>query len=77
MELKENVIAVLEKVKPALQADGGDINFVEFIEDEKVVVVKLEGSCHGCAMRNMTIKNYVEKEIIAEIPEIKEVRLAE
>jgi len=76
MELKERVDAVIEKVKPALEADGGGIELVEILEDEKVVVVNLTGACHGCPMSTMTIKGYVEKIIKEEIPEIEEVRLA-
>lgn len=76
MELKERVDAVIDKVRPALEADGGGIEVVEILEDEKAIVVNLTGACHGCPMSTMTIKGYVEKIIKEEIPEIEEVRLA-
>jgi Fe-S cluster biogenesis protein NfuA len=76
MDLKERVNVVIGKVKPALEADGGGIELVDILEDEKVVLVNLTGACHGCPMSTMTIKGYVEQTIIEEIPEIKEVRLA-
>jgi Fe-S cluster biogenesis protein NfuA len=76
MELKDKVIAVIEKVRPALEADGGGIEFVDILMDEKAVLVKLTGACHGCPMSTMTIKGYVEQTMIQEVPEIKEVRLA-
>lgn len=76
MTLKEKVDKIIEKVRPALQADGGGIDLVDVLEDEGVVLVNLTGACHGCPMSTMTIKGYVEKTIIAELPEIKEVRLA-
>ncbi|MCK4836449.1 MAG: NifU family protein [Candidatus Aminicenantes bacterium] len=76
MDLREKVVAVIEKVKPALEADGGGIELVDVLEDEKAVLVNLTGACHGCPMSTMTIKGYVEKLMIEEIPEIKEVRLA-
>ena len=76
MDLKERVNSVIEKVRPALEADGGGIELVDVLEDEKVVLVNLTGACHGCPMSTMTIKGFVEKTIIEEIPEIKEVRLA-
>jgi len=76
MEMKEKVNEIIEKVKPALEADGGGIELVDILEDEKVVLVKLTGACFGCPMSLMTLKGYVEKAIIEEIPEIKEVRLA-
>lgn len=76
MDLKERVNEVIAKVKPALEADGGGIELVDVLEDEKAVLVNLTGACHGCPMSTMTIKGYVEQTIIEEIPEIKEVRLA-
>ena len=76
MELKERVSSVIDRVKPALEADGGGIELVDVLEDEKVVLVNLTGACHGCPMSTMTIKGYVEQTIVEEIPEIKEVRLA-
>lgn len=76
MDLKERVNAVIAKVKPALEADGGGIELVDVLEDEKVVLVNLTGACHGCPMSTMTIKGYVEQTMIQEVPEIKEVRLA-
>lgn len=76
MSLKERVNTVILKVKPALEADGGGIELVDVLEAEGVVLVNLTGACHGCPMSTMTIKGYVEKMIIQEIPEIKEVRLA-
>ncbi len=75
MTLKERVSVVIDKVKPALEADGGGIELVDVVEN--VVLVKLTGACHGCPMSQMTIKNYVEQTIIKEIPEIKEVKTAD
>jgi Fe-S cluster biogenesis protein NfuA len=76
MELKEKVSVIIDKVKPALEADGGGIELVDVLENEGVVLVNLTGACHGCPMSTMTIKGYVEQTIREEVPEIKEVRLA-
>jgi Fe-S cluster biogenesis protein NfuA len=76
MNLTEKVDKIIANVRPALEADGGGIDLVEVLEDEGVVLVNLTGACNGCPMSTMTIKGYVEQAIIAEIPEIKEVRLA-
>jgi len=76
MDLKERVSSVIDRVRPALEADGGGIELVDVLDDEKVVLVNLTGACHGCPMSTMTIKGYVEQTIVEEIPEIKEVRLA-
>jgi len=75
MELKEKVSAVIEKVRPALQGDGGDIELVDVLADEKVVLVRLKGACFGCPMSTFTIKGYVEQVMREDVPEITEVRL--
>ena len=76
MTLKEKVENIIDKVRPALQADGGGIELVDVLEDDGVVLVNLTGACNGCPMSTMTIKGYVEQTICAEIPEINEVRIA-
>jgi len=76
MTLREKVESVIERVRPALEGDGGGIELVDVLEKEGVVLVNLTGACHGCPMSTMTIKGYVEQTMIEEIPEIKEVRLA-
>ncbi|HHY95375.1 MAG TPA: NifU family protein [Firmicutes bacterium] len=69
--MQEKVEAVLARVRPMLQADGGDVELVS-IEDG-VVKVRLKGTCGGCPFATMTIKNGIESAIRAEIPEIKSV----
>lgn len=75
MELKERVSAAIEKVRPVLQGDGGDIELVDVLAEEKAVLVRLKGACFGCPMSTFTIKGYVEQVVKEEIPEINEVRL--
>ena len=70
--LKERVEAVLDKVRPMLQRDGGDVELVE-VQDDGVVKVRLTGACSGCPMSTMTLKNAIEETIKKEIPEIKSV----
>lgn len=72
--MKEKVEEILEKIRPSLQADGGDIELID-IEDG-VVKVKLTGACHGCPMSQMTLKNGVERILKEHIPEVKEVESA-
>lgn len=76
MELKEKILEILDKVRPALQADGGDVEFVE-LTDDNVIKVRLQGACKGCPMSQMTLKQGIEKFILKEIPEIKAVESAE
>ena len=70
--MKEQVQEVLEKIRPSLQADGGDVELVEVTEDN-VVKVQLQGSCKGCPMSQMTLKNGIERLIMQELPQIKSV----
>ena len=70
--LKEKVEAVLEKIRPALQADGGDVELVDVGEDG-IVKVRLKGACAGCPMSQMTLKQGIESTLKQEIPEVKEV----
>ena len=70
--MEEKVTKVLEKIRPSLQADGGDIELVA-VEDG-VVKVKLTGACVGCPMSQMTLKNGVERLLKSEIPEVVEVQ---
>ena len=69
--MEEKVKAALEKVRPMLQADGGDVELVS-IEDG-VVNVRLQGACAGCPMSQMTLKNGIEKMLKQEVPEVKSV----
>jgi len=69
--MKDKIEKALARIKPHLQADGGDVEFVS--EDNGVVKVKLTGACGGCPMATMTLKNVVEQMIMKEIPEIKKV----
>ncbi|KAF0156950.1 MAG: nifU-like domain-containing protein [Syntrophaceae bacterium] len=70
--MKEQVQKAIEKVRPGLQADGGDVELVDVSEDG-VVKVKLTGACHGCPMAQMTLKMGIEKIIKQQVPSVKEV----
>lgn len=67
----EKVQAALNKIRPVLQRDGGDVELVGI--EGKVVKVKLQGACAGCPMSQMTLKNGIEKLLKKEIPEIEAV----
>ena len=70
--MKEKVEKALEKVKPSLQEDGGDIELIE-VTDDGVVKVKLTGACGCCPMSQMTLKMGVERILKEELPEVKEI----
>jgi Fe-S cluster biogenesis protein NfuA len=69
---KEKVLKALERVRPYLQSDGGDIQLVEVTTDN-IVKVKLQGACYGCPYSLQTLKAGVEQALIKEVPEIKSV----
>ncbi|HID96111.1 MAG TPA: NifU family protein [Candidatus Latescibacteria bacterium] len=70
--MRERVEVVLNKIRPFLQADGGDIELIE-VSSDGVVKVRLTGACRGCPMGQMTLRMGVERIIRQEVPEVKEV----
>jgi Fe-S cluster biogenesis protein NfuA len=72
MTLREKVEEALQKVRPSLQADGGDVQLVD-VDDNGIVKVRLMGACGGCPMSQMTLKMGIEKVLKQNIPEIKAV----
>jgi Fe-S cluster biogenesis protein NfuA len=72
--MKEKVEEVLGRIRNALKMDGGDIELVNV--ENNVVTVRLKGACAGCPFSQMTIRNFVEKELKKAIPEIEKVEAA-
>lgn len=70
--MKERVAEVLELIRPALQADGGDVELVD-VSEEGIVSVRLTGACGSCPMSTMTLKMGIERNLMEQIPEVKEV----
>ena len=66
--MKEKVQEALNKIRPMLQADGGDVELIDVLDG--VVTVRLQGACGGCPMSQMTLKDGIEKFVRSEIPEI-------
>ncbi|MBR6878845.1 MAG: NifU family protein [Bacteroidales bacterium] len=71
-QIEKRVKNILEQVRPYLQQDGGDVNFVE-LTDDMVVMVELTGACGSCPYSTMTLKNGIESVMKKSIPEIKAV----
>lgn len=71
MDIEKKIIEEIEKLKPYLQNDGGNIEYVKY-EDGKVYV-KLTGACAHCSLIDVTLKEGIEEILISEIPEVKEV----
>jgi Fe-S cluster biogenesis protein NfuA len=72
MTLQEKVESALDKLRPSLQADGGNVEFVS-VDEEGLVKVKLTGACGGCPMSQMTLKMGIEKVLKQNVPEVSAV----
>lgn len=68
-EMKEKVQEVLDTIRPALQADGGDVELVD-VTGENEVQLRLQGHCKGCPMSQMTLALVIERTLKEQIPEI-------
>lgn len=71
MDTVAKIKEVLESVRPMLQSDGGDVQFISY--EDGVVMVELQGACGSCPMSTFTLKNRIEADIMAAIPEVKSV----
>ena len=70
--MREKVETALQEIRPALQADGGDVELVD-VTDDGIVKVKLKGACGGCPMAQLTLKQGIERRLKDSIPEVKSV----
>jgi Fe-S cluster biogenesis protein NfuA len=70
--LKQKVEESLDKIRPALQADGGGVDLVD-VSDDGVVSVRLTGACGGCPMSTMTLKMGIERTLREQVPEVERV----
>ena len=66
--MKEQIIGVLEQIRPFLQRDGGDVEFVDY-SDDKIVLVRLQGHCAGCPHAQATIKGGIEAILKEQFPD--------
>lgn len=67
--MEQNIKDAIENIRPFLQRDGGDVEFVEYTAD-KVVKVRLQGACKGCPGAQMTLRNLIERILKEQYPEI-------
>lgn len=74
-DLEDRVVAVLERIRPAVQSDGGDVELVS-ISDEGVVTVRLHGACVGCPSSKMTLQMGIERTLKENVPEVTHVEQA-
>lgn len=72
--MEDKIKAVLDEIRPHLQMDGGDVEFVSFDESSGVLSLKLKGACHGCPMAVVTLQDGIGRTVKAKIPEVKEIK---
>lgn len=68
MKVENKIKEIIEKIRPYLNQDGGDVKFIKF--ENGICYVKLSGACAGCMFADMTLQNTVEEMIISEVPEV-------
>jgi Fe-S cluster biogenesis protein NfuA len=73
MTKEERIQGVLEQIRPALHADGGDVEFLGFDESEGIVHLRLMGACESCPISMLTLKEGIERRIRSSVPEVMEV----
>ena len=73
-ETETKILALLDKIRPYLISDGGNVEYVKF--EDGIVYLRLLGACDGCPLLDVTLKDGIEELMVSEIDEVKEVKLA-
>ena len=71
--IPQRILGALDSIRPALQIDGGDVEFVDYDHQDGVVQIRLTGACGGCPISSVTVKHGIERRIRAAVPEVREV----
>ncbi len=66
----QRIAVALDSIRPALQIDGGDVEFVDFNESNGIVQIRLMGACGGCPISSVTVKHGIERRVVAAVPEV-------
>lgn len=74
MSPREKIEAVLDSIRPALRSDGGDVEFIDYDEEDGIVQVRLMGACGSCPVSLMTLTRGIEQRIAMAVPEVRAVQ---
>lgn len=74
MTIRDRIETSLETIRPALHVDGGDVEFIDFNDQDGVVQLRLVGACGACPISSLTVKHGIERRIKAAVPEVREVQ---
>lgn len=69
--IRDRIEEVLENIRPALRSDGGDVEFIDFDEEDGVVQLRLMGACGTCPVSTMTLRQGIERRLMLAVPEVK------
>jgi Fe-S cluster biogenesis protein NfuA len=73
MDLQERIEQVLDTIRPALRSDGGDVELIDFDPEDGIVHLRLMGACGSCPVSALTLKQGIERRIVAVVPEVRAV----
>jgi Fe-S cluster biogenesis protein NfuA len=71
MTARDRIEEVLDTIRPAIRTDGGDVEFIDFDEDEGIVQLRLLGACGSCPVSMMTLKQGIERRIMTAVPQVR------
>lgn len=74
MKARDRIEEVLDTIRPALRSDGGDVEFIDFDEEDGVVQLRLMGACGSCPVSMLTLKRGIEQRIMSAVPEVREIQ---
>ena len=74
MKTRDQILEVLETIRPALRSDGGDIEFIDFDESHGVLQLRFLGACGECPISDVTLRQGIERRIFTAVPQVREVR---
>ena len=74
MKTREQILEVLESIRPALHSDGGDVELIDYDETAGVLQLRFLGACGDCPISEVTLRQGIERRILNAIPEVREVR---
>lgn len=73
MTISQRIEGALDTIRPALHIDGGDVEFVDFNQEDGVVQIRLVGACGGCPISAITVKHGIERRVRAAVPEVTQI----
>lgn len=74
MQPRDQILEVLESIRPALHSDGGDVEFIDFDDAAGVLQLRFLGACGDCPISEVTLRQGIERRILSAVPEVREVR---